>query len=860
MDSPKNTNEFDTLKNVDRYELKDRIGAGGMGTIFRGFDPKLKRGVAIKLISDRVKDPSVRATIRERFFNEARAAGSMSHPNLVQIYDFNEIEGLSYIVMELIEGETLDELLKSKGPLNNEELIRIAREISSGLGYAHKKGVVHRDVKPSNVILEAHSGLSKILDFGIAKFVDENEMKLTSTGMVLGSTHYLSPEHITGKGLDGRSDLFCLGTLLYEAATGVLPFRGQNSSTILYKIVHFDPQPPAELRAGIDPRFSAIIMRLLRKAPQERYQNADELEKDLQELQGSLRHEKRTSGSQVAPSQVTKPYFVRDSQLLSALQVAKRISATDAANLRGKNVVELLTKQEGLSEDELSKTISECLSLPWISRGRLRALRVQPEAFDTVDSNFIRKFNILPFFKDDAKKTLSFLIDGTKDFQKDEEFAELAGVWALQFYVGGRSSIQRLIDAQFDLKAGIRKTRTGLSETGDRTLEKNLDEQRILLVDPQATSQEALIKLFKGNETAVVICSHLEEAMAKLRREPFDFVWANIAQIGDELQFESAVLKQNPNCDIRYYEHLGQEIFQETVDYRRFREFFHRLTQKYLSAAPSTHRNSALSAAALSVKIAQGATQVSRQLDEVYFGVLFWKLDRHTAQGSKTLELFDGVYRLRYLYDCLGERIDGRGNMGLRDDQIPLGSRVIATLSIIETLKQDLDAPWTESEFAELKSKFAQYNGKQLDPRLTSAALEALRPEQVSAPKSGRIVIVDSDAQFAAQLAAQLKQLANETIVYPDGLAALAGIKKDHPDLVISEVLISKLDGFALCARLRSDESLKDIPIVFLSESGAPEHSTKALQLGAEDFLQKTLDSQFIIAKLERMLKRSSRS
>jgi serine/threonine protein kinase/CheY-like chemotaxis protein len=852
-------NDENIPKKIDRYDLAERIGAGGMGLIYKGFDTKLKRTVAIKIISDRVKDSSVKATIRERFFNEARAAGALSHPNLVQIYDFNEVDGLAYIVMEFIEGETVDELIKSKGPLNDDDLLRVGKEVASGLAFAHRKGIVHRDIKPSNIIIEAQSGVAKILDFGIAKFVNEDEMKLTSTGMVLGSTHYLSPEHIVGKNLDHRSDIFCLGTLLYEAATGTLPFRGQNSSTILYKIVHFDPPHPTELRSGMQPALANAIMRCLKKDPRERFQKCEDLEKELSNLQFQTRSEKISSGTGSIPSLATKSLYVRDSQLLAALQAAKKITSAQSAALKGKKVVDTLLRDEVISEDDLTKVISECLQISWIPRGRLRALRVQTQAFETLPLEILEKYRILPFFLDGSRKALSLVIDGAHDFQKEEAFANLAGEYQLQFYVGGSVGIQRLIDAKAEELQGTKRSRRSFGDTGDHTLSESFDIRRVLIVDPTEQSHEGLIRLFKGREQNLVLVGNAEEALSKSKRESFDFVWAHRTAIGDELYFETQLLKMNPNCDIRYFEDLGHELFQETINYRRFREFFNRIAQMYLSPMAKEGRTQALSFASLAVRVAQALTTTTRQLDEVYFSCLFWKADKIMNTNGKAFDLFDGVYHFRHIGDCITERFDGRGPLGLREDQVPLASRVIASLLLFEGTKPNGDQAWTEAEVNELRGKYSQYATKQLDPRLTGAILELIRPRSSAAnQKKTKVVIVDSDEKFSQRLAAQLKELSSEATVYHDGLSALQGIKKDKPDLVISEVLVSKLDGFALCARLRSDDLLKSVPVIFLSDSQAPEHSTKALQLGAEDFLSKTQDSQFIMAKLERVLKRTA--
>lgn len=857
MERPK-AQDSEIPKKLDRYELNDRIGAGGMGLIFKGVDTRLQRPVAIKIISDRVQDPSVRKTIRERFFNEARAAGGLSHSNLVQIYDCGEIDEVAYIVMEYIEGETLEELLKSKGPLNIEELLRIGREVASGLAFAHKKGIVHRDVKPSNIIIEANSGVSKILDFGIAKFINEEDMKLTSTGMVLGSTHYLSPEHIIGKNLDGRSDLFCLGTLLYEASTGTLPFRGANSSNILYKIVHFDPQPPHELRPELPQSISNLIMKCLKKSPAERFQKGEEVEKLINEIQNGILSERLSPSGATSSASSTglKSHFVRDSQVLSALQTQKKLSTEEIAKLKGKPVVETILRDDLLPEDDLARLIAEVLGLPWIPRGRLKSLKIMEQAFQSLPVESMQKNSIIPFFRDNEKKTLSLIIDGSSDFQKDPEVADLASKIQLQFYVCGRPTIQRLIDQKIRQAQG-HTTDSFTFDTEEQLATSDVTQKRVLLVDNQPHHHESLIKLFKRNENALIIAADLTEAKLKLKRERFDFVWVYRALVGDELEFEMSLLKGNPQCEIRFYDSLAIELFQESVSYQRYREFYNRITHMFLSQIPSASKSQVLEFASLAAKIAKPQTENIRVLDEVYFSAVFWKLERLKPGSLKVLDIFDGVYRLRTVFDAIGERFDGRGPLGLKDTQIPLAARVLTAFIPFDTLHPSLNSPWSDEQVNELIAKYQQYSGKQLDPVISSAILDQIRPIRNSG-KLMKVAIVDSDVSYSSQLAAQLKSISVDATVYNDGVAALAGIKKNRPDLIISEVMVSKLDGFALCARLRGDEMLKKIPLVFVSESNAPEHSTKAIQLGAEDFILKTSEPGFIMAKIEKMIKRAS--
>jgi len=268
------------VERVGRYQVVSELGRGAMGLVYKALDPNIGRTVALKTMRLDVHGLESDEMLR-RFKNEARAAGVMSHPNIVTIYDAGEAEGLFYIAMEFIEGTTLSARLAERRTLAVEEVVHLSRQICAGLDYAHARGVIHRDVKPANVMLTADGGL-KIMDFGIAKAGGG----MTSAGQVLGTPNYMSPEQVKGKPLDGRSDLFSFGVMLYEMVTGEKPFTGQNVTTIIYKIVHEQPIPPRELDVTIHPGLSAIITRVLAKSPDERYQSGAELVRDLQNYKG----------------------------------------------------------------------------------------------------------------------------------------------------------------------------------------------------------------------------------------------------------------------------------------------------------------------------------------------------------------------------------------------------------------------------------------------------------------------------------------------------------------------------------------------------------------------------------------------
>jgi serine/threonine protein kinase/type II secretory pathway pseudopilin PulG len=264
------------LQNIGRYQIESELGKGAMGLVYKGTDPNIGRPVALKTMRLDVHGIEQDEMLR-RFKNEARSAGVLSHPNIVTIYDAGEDQGLFYIAMEFIEGKTLAEVLQEQRVLPVDQVIGITRNICAGLDFAHNKGIVHRDIKPANIMITPE-GTAKIMDFGIAKVSGS----MTSTGQVLGTPNYMSPEQVKGRQLDGRSDLFSVGVMLYEMLTGEKPFIGQSLTTIIYKIVNENPIPPRDLDLTIHPGLSAVVTRTLAKDPYERYQSGAELIRDLE--------------------------------------------------------------------------------------------------------------------------------------------------------------------------------------------------------------------------------------------------------------------------------------------------------------------------------------------------------------------------------------------------------------------------------------------------------------------------------------------------------------------------------------------------------------------------------------------------
>ena len=262
----------------ERYRVVRKLGAGGMADVYLCEDLTLGRKVALKVLSSRfVHD----AQFVERFRREAKSAAGLNHPNLVAIYDWGEIDGTYFIVMEYVEGETLKQLIRRRGRLNGSEALDVALGLLAAVGYAHRHGVVHRDIKSQNILLDA-AGKAKVTDFGIARAGDTG---MTEAGSVLGTAQYLAPEQARGEVVDERSDLYSVGIVLYEMLTGQVPFSGDSAVTVAMKHVNERPPEPSELVPGMPYALNQIVLKALAKDPALRYQNADAFARDLRAAQ-----------------------------------------------------------------------------------------------------------------------------------------------------------------------------------------------------------------------------------------------------------------------------------------------------------------------------------------------------------------------------------------------------------------------------------------------------------------------------------------------------------------------------------------------------------------------------------------------
>jgi Tfp pilus assembly protein PilF/tRNA A-37 threonylcarbamoyl transferase component Bud32 len=268
------------VEKIGRYEIRGELGAGSMGVVYRAWDPKINRIVALKVVNLRERKEELRRKKLQRFYREAELAGGLFHPNIVTILDFRDEEGLPFIVMEYVEGRTLKQVIAEEQSLPLATRLSVLEQLCHAVQYAHERGVIHRDIKPGNILVTASYGV-KVTDFSLAKIVTSSGAYLTHTGQVVGTLHYMSPEHFEQRGLGRASDLFSIGVVMYELLTGSLPFDGESVFAIINQIIQEPHPPPRERNPGLPAGIAAIIDRALAKAPEERFASAGEMARAL---------------------------------------------------------------------------------------------------------------------------------------------------------------------------------------------------------------------------------------------------------------------------------------------------------------------------------------------------------------------------------------------------------------------------------------------------------------------------------------------------------------------------------------------------------------------------------------------------
>ncbi len=320
------------LSKVGKYDVLEVLGRGGMGVVYKAMDPSIGRLVAIKMMTGGFAD---NPDLLRRFYREAQSTGTLQHPNIVIVYELGDQDGNPYMVMEFLEGVGLDKMIAERRPLTLVQKLDILIQVCNGLNYAHSRGVVHRDVKPANIVLLKNNNV-KIVDFGIARMGGGG---LTKTGQVVGTINYMSPEQISAQVVDGRSDIFSAGVVAYQLVTLNLPFDANDTAGILLKIINDDPPPFSAFLPDCPPDLEECVLRALAKDRDERYQTADEFGLDLMRIRESLRREKVDEYIQLAQAAMAKLELARGKELL--LEVLK----VDTQNLTAKQLLQQIQQQ-----------------------------------------------------------------------------------------------------------------------------------------------------------------------------------------------------------------------------------------------------------------------------------------------------------------------------------------------------------------------------------------------------------------------------------------------------------------------------------------------------------------------------------
>jgi len=366
------------MEKIGKYEIIDLLGKGAMGIVYKALDPDIDREVAIKTIRfDLISDDEEKNELMQRFIREARAAGKLVHPNIITIHDVGKEKDMTYIVMQCIEGPSLQNWIISKKKLSAPDIINLMLALCDALNFAHQKGIVHRDIKPANILLD-NSGKPHICDFGVAHV----EMStITQTGATIGTPSYMSPEQVMGKKIDKRSDIFSLGAILYELLTGRRPFEGESITTVIYKILNEEAVPLTQVRKGLPQEFEQIMKKALAKNPDNRYGSCAEMAADLKKITHFSDETLAMTGIQESTFAMQTPAKKRKKSILPLALTGALI----VAGIGGFFLYQKLGSTSSSSE-EMKPILIE--SAPLASRSMLSVL----EIFETESDKLVKSY------------------------------------------------------------------------------------------------------------------------------------------------------------------------------------------------------------------------------------------------------------------------------------------------------------------------------------------------------------------------------------------------------------------------------------------------------------------------------------
>jgi len=576
-------------KTVSHYQVVEELGAGGMGVVFRADDTRLDRAVALKFLpSETTRDkPAL-----DRFLREARAAAALNHPHICTIHEIAEHEGEPFIVMELLEGETLRARLDG-GPLKIDPLLELALQVATALEAAHAKGVIHRDIKPANIFV-TRSGQAKVLDFGLAKLAERPDGtvansavvtaardQLTSPGSTLGTVTYMSPEQARGDLLDARSDLFSFGAVLYEMATGALAFEGGTSASVFNAIFNASPRPPMEVNAAVPQELERIVGTALEKDPELRYQTATELKTDLKRLKRDREsgHSKATASSGAHSASERAAGATPAQQSVAVLYFENLSSAKDDEYFRDGMTEDIITELSKIgqlrvfprsevlafrNEPVTGPEVGQQLGAAYVLEGSIRRagnrLRITAQLVETKTRHsawgerYDRELEDVFAIQDEIARSIAQALRVTLTPQEEKTIAHkpTENMQAYDFYLRGRSYTRRenlefalqmfeqaiKLDADFALAhAGVASV-CGmifeLREQNEKWIERGLTAcERALALDPQA---------------AEVLASRARVSYAQKKHD-------------EAIAFAREAIERKPDCE-GAYNILGRAMFE----------------------------------------------------------------------------------------------------------------------------------------------------------------------------------------------------------------------------------------------------------------------------------------------------------
>jgi len=757
------------LKKFGKYEILTELGRGGMGVVYMARDPLIGRLVALKTLSpDVLSDPH----LLKRFYREAQSAGNLQHPNVVTIYDLGEVSGSPYIAMELVEGETLQEIIARQPPMPLPQKLNIIRQFCRGLGHAHRYGVTHRDVKPANILVK-RDGTTKVVDFGIAHL----EMtSMTKSGTFIGTVYYASPEQTNNTKVDSRSDIFAVGVVIYEFLAYVRPFNGPTVVAIINQVLSKDPAPLRQLVPDIPAELETIVSRCLRKDPDERYQTLEEMLLELDPVAENLQQDFAEYIISQVPELIARRDFSRARELLL------NVLTIDHSHNAAKNL--LMEVNSGIRRQEVSTKIADCLN-----RGQ--------ESFQKGDyEGAVHSFEEVLRLDSKHDQAHALLVTARRELERAEEVRKRL--------VPGKNAYRSgdLTDAEVWRRTTGPQTSARRWQLVNTTSRKS----RVLVVDDDKSICLLLDAKLKSDGYESRYCTSGSEALKLLSRDPFDAIISDLkmpevtgfdlleaagqhlphaaflmATAVDDigvgiaamkkgaadyllkpLQLDAVIASLERALGIKgleaelqnYREHMEEMVDQRTEQLEaalRRVELTYDETLEVLAAAldlrdyeTAGHSRRVTLYALEIAKVMRCSEELRKQLTRGGFLHDIGKIgipDSILLKGGKLTPEERAVMQTHVLVGCtlMGrvaflapaaeialahhERFDGTGYpQGLAGDAIPLGARIFAVADTLDAMMSD--RPYRRAQpFTVAHKEIQKESGKQFDPQVVEAFL-----------------------------------------------------------------------------------------------------------------------------------------